>query len=158
MIRDGQRARLILRGRSYQVASCYGMPHVGALYAGGGPSGTLEEDAPCAWCGRLAANAHHHPHRSQGRVWNLRTEWGTFPLRPALIAVCGSGTTGCHGLMHGGARLCPQWAWDDEDAEQEWWSGWLLAHGWKPHDPRLRGLGHWEIADRITGEVRTYRG
>lgn len=158
MIRDGEYARRLLRGRSYEVASCYGMPHVGAFYAGSGATGTLEEYAPCAWCGRGATNAHHHPHRSQGAVWNMHTPWGTFALRPALIAVCGSGTTGCHDLMHGGAALYPQWVWDDEDAEQEWWSGWLLAHGFAPHDPRLYEFGHWQITDKINVTVKTYCG
>jgi hypothetical protein len=45
----------------------------------------------CEVCGRArASNAQHRKNRSQGGSWDLSN----------LLHVCGSGTTGCHGLIH----------------------------------------------------------
>lgn len=45
----------------------------------------------CEVCGRASAtNAQHRKNRSQGGSWDLSN----------LLHVCGSGTTGCHGLIH----------------------------------------------------------
>jgi len=47
----------------------------------------------CAWCGRWygdALNIHHRLLRSHG----------TDNSPSNLIALCGSGTTGCHGAVH----------------------------------------------------------
>ena len=138
----------ILHGLSYDRAVCMGMPHIGCTYAGDDAKATRVIDgAVCAACGQPARNAHHEPPLGMGgamRGWTLRTEWGLFVLKPALIALCGSGTTGCHGARHKGL-LRFRWEWDDEDAEAAWWSGWLLAHGYQPHDRRLLEYGHWRI-------------
>ena len=146
-----------LKGTSYQAARLYGMPHVSARYFGEGVNRYRhDDDAVCPVCGRRAYNAHHEPPKSKGHVFALRTEWGSFCLRPALIALCGSGTTGCHGLRHSG-RLSIDWVWDDPADEEGWVNGFLLSHGFVPHDPRLYGLGRWVFA--LDGEeVAEWRG
>lgn len=48
------------------------------------------EPGPCIVCGKPSHNGHHRKLRSQGggeEHWNI-------------LRVCGSGTTGCHGLIH----------------------------------------------------------
>lgn len=131
-----------LRGLSYAKAKLCGMPHLGASYAGGGIERTrLGDGALCALCGRPATNAHHEPPRSNG-AFLLPTKWGMFVLKPALIALCGSGTTGCHGARHD-RRVAFEWRWADADAEALWWSGYLLSHGYPPHSRRLLDLGGW---------------
>ena len=72
----------------------------------------------------------------------------------ALIALCGSGTTGCHGKRHVG-KVEITWEWFDEADAERWWSGELLSHGYAPHDPMLYELGRWRI-ETPTGTV--YRG
>lgn len=47
----------------------------------------------CIVCGRPHPNLHHMPPIGSGR----RSEW-----KGALLALCGSGTTGCHGAFHAG--------------------------------------------------------
>lgn len=51
------------------------------------------------WCEGRGTNAHHRLNRSQGGTWRLSN----------LVRACGSGTTGCHGLI--GAD--PAWAYAD---------------------------------------------
>lgn len=123
-----------------------GMPHLGARYTGL-RAYELEEGAACAVCGRPATNAHHVPPKGMGGGSALhlhRTGWGQFTMKPALVALCGSGTTGCHGDVHAG-RVRIEWAWDDPDDKERWDSGYLLAHSYEPNGPELYGLGHWEI-------------
>lgn len=124
----------------------WGMPHVGARYIGATKRWAPDEEAVCAVCGRLATNAHHEPQRGTCGVSTLVTDYGRWTLQPALIALCGSGTTGCHGLRHSG-RLSFRWVWDNEQAREDWFSGFLLASGFMPHDERLFTLGHWEAVD-----------
>lgn len=135
----------LLHGLSIEKASLYGMPHIGARYTAGDANAyRLEQGAVCAFCGRPATNAHHEPPKGTCPYFALQTEWGLFVLKPALIALCGSGTTGCHGARHGG-RVKIAWEWFDDVNAEAWWSGWLLAHGYVPHDPRLYDLGQWRI-------------
>ena len=77
-------------------------------------------------------------------------------LLPALIDLCGSGTTGCHGDRHNG-RLKIRWEWDTDENARKWWDGTYLS---KPyHDPH----GQWlyshgcYVFERDGGEWR-YRG
>lgn len=146
-----------LRGLSYPAASLYGMPNLGAEYTREDVSATkLHRPPRCACCGTQSArgfSAHHEPPRSKGS-FVLRTEWGSFVLLPALIALCGSGTTGCHGMRHGG-RLRIRWEWDSDEYAEKWWSGWTLSHYCAPHSPRLFKLGRYVFAlDGIEWEVR----
>lgn len=135
-----------LRGMPLYRAELYGKPHVGAAYTGSTPRAYERMSAWCAICGRPATCCHHlAPLRSGGR-FDLVTDCGTWRLRSALIALCGSGTTGCHDGFHGGARFRARWAWDSAEFEEAWWRGELLAmHG--EHDPALYGYGRWIIED-----------
>lgn len=75
-------------------------------------------------------------------------------MKPALIALCGSGTTGCHGMAHRGV-LRFRWVWDTEENARDWWSGKLLEE-YRPHDERLYYFGHWVISEH--GDDWPYRG
>ena len=139
-----------LSGLSVAKASLYGMPHLGCFYEGEGVnSHKREADALCTICGKPADNAHHEPPKGTAPLFVLKTGWGAFLLKPALIALCGSGTTGCHGDRHNG-RYEFRWEWKSAEYAEKWWSGWFLAHGYDPHDPRLYEFGHWEIKDKKT--------
>ena len=139
-----------LRGLSYEVASLYGMPHLGASYTADSIADTvLDEGAVCACCGRRATNAHHEPPRSKG-PFLLRTGMGAFVLKPALIALCGHGTAGCHGERHN-RLLAIRWEWDADDFAEAWWEGYLLSHRYAPHDPRLFKMGRY-VLSRQGGE------
>ena len=47
----------------------------------------------CIVCGKPHPNLHHMPPIGSGR----RSAW-----KGAMLALCGSGTTGCHGAFHAG--------------------------------------------------------
>lgn len=47
----------------------------------------------CIVCGSPSPNKHHMPPKGTGR----KGKW-----QGALLALCGSGTTGCHGRVHHG--------------------------------------------------------
>ena len=146
-----------LRGLPLAVAELYGKPHIGARYRSGSiRSHAMEPGARCAVCRRPATNVHHAPPVSKG-PFRLVTPAGSWELRPALVALCGSGTTGCHDGFHGGGRFEIRWVWDSDDAARAWWDGSLLAE-LEPHDPAIYGLGRWEIRDRLTGGALGYRG
>lgn len=146
----------ILRGLSVSSAQCFGMPHVNAHYSGKGVrTNRLDDDAECAACGRMATNSHHVPAVGMGGRNASLTLHG-HELRPALIALCGSGTTGCHGLMHSG-QLRAEWVWDDDRNARAWWSGELLQR-FEPHDPGLYLFGEWHFISRGGEIVATYRG
>ena len=85
------------------------------------------------------------------------TEWGRFILKPALIALCGSGTSGCHGARHL-RQIDIEWAFDTEEYERRWASGYMLAHGMTPHSERLYGYGCWHFHDKRSGIDWEYRG
>jgi hypothetical protein len=132
----------------------YGLPHIMCSYRGKSVnSHRLDEDAVCVCCGRPATNAHHWPPKGTAPV---RHRAG-FELKPALFAVCGSGTTGCHDGFHGGARYDAWWEWDEDGAEDRWEDGSLLQI-LPPHSPGLYQLGHWVILDKRTGFEIKYHG
>ena len=145
----------VLRGLSVKSAQAFGMPCVGARYEGRGVrANRLEEGALCAFCRRPATNAHHVPAVGIGARNATFTLHG-YRLRPALIALCGSGTTGCHGECHGGLMRI-EWVWDEDAYAEAWWSGELLRQ-FAPHSPMLYELGGWEISRPGTGTVRRIR-
>ncbi|WP_304598274.1 hypothetical protein [Adlercreutzia caecimuris] len=148
----------LLRGLSLERAECYGKPHIGAFYAGAGVrSNRLEQGAWCAVCGRPATNAHHCPPVGTCGFLTLPTAAGDIRLRPALFALCGSGTTGCHNGFHGGSRYRARWAWNSDALARDWWEGRILMWA-QPHDRQLYALGHWEIEDRLSGRKIEIRG
>lgn len=127
-----------LQGLSYEKASCFGMPHFGATYRSKNVnSNQLNPGALCAFCHRPATNSHHEPPKSNGTLW-----LNGIPLKPALIALCGSGTTGCHGKRHA-RKITIKWEWKRDVYSILWWSGLFLAAGFKPHDPKLYQYGGW---------------
>lgn len=137
----------MLRGLTVRQAECFGKPHFMASYSHG-DAHSLDPGASCAVCGRPAESAHHEPPKGFGggrRTWAMRTPMGTFVLRPALIALCGSGTTGCHGKRHSGL-LRIDWEWDDGRWEEAWWSGEMLSKI-EPHDPGIYEYGRWVVDD-----------
>ena len=68
-----------------------------------------------------------------------------------LFALCGSGTTGCHGKFHDGG-LRAEWVWRTGAAEEAWWSGTMLRE-YPPHSPDLYMFGYWAITDRYGNEI-----
>lgn len=140
-----------LRGLSLQVAECYGKPHVEAYYSSDSVrSNTLEEGARCTVCNRTATNSHHCPPLSKGKTFILATPLGMHVLKPALLAVCGSGTTGCHNGFHGGARFKPEWVWNSDDDAAMWWDGTILKQV-PPHSKLIFHYGFWVIHDLAFG-------
>lgn len=123
-----------LRGLSYPKASLYGMPHIGCRYWREDMAATKFDSEPhrCACCGKVGGvhNRHHEPPRSNG-TFLLETPRGKFVLFPALIDLCGSGTTGCHGLRHnGGLKIA--WEWYDDGSAEDWWDGTFLSMPYHP--------------------------
>ena len=151
----------ILRGLPLETAERYGKPHIGAFYYNANvKSHALADDyVPCACCGKPATNVHHDPPLRYGhsfKFWNAAMGCHQ-QLRPALLALCGSGTTGCHNGFHGGARYSLRWVWDYPEAEARWWGGDLLTI-LEPHSVGLYQFGHWEIEDRATGRTIRHYG
>lgn len=135
-----------LRGLSYETANLYGKPHIGCCYYREEINSTAwdGEHRKCAVCGRTDGfhSRHHEPPRSKGSFL-LDTPMGKFVLLPALIDLCGSGTTGCHGARHAG-KLKVRWAWDSDEYERDWWSGKLLSQvGHIPNGKWLYGYGRY---------------
>ena len=136
-----------LKGMSYAKASLYGMPHLGCEYTADDVNRyRAKEDSYCVVCGRPRPNAHHEPPKGVGRNFLLSTPMGQFVLKPALIALCGSGTTGCHGMRHNG-KLSIRWEWDSDEIAEKWWNGHWLSHGYFPHSPKLFRLGRYVFSD-----------
>ena len=135
-----------LRGLSYETAKLYGMPHIGAHYSRDDVDATAWAGAyrECAACGKTGGphSKHHEPPKGKGRIFLLCTPLGQFVLKPALIDLCGSGTTGCHGERHGG-RLKIRWEWDSDEHEEKWWNGYWLSHGVAPHSRKLFDYGRY---------------
>lgn len=52
------------------------------------------DNESCVRCGRMGGNIHHRRMRSQSPKWAVHNIEN-------LILLCGSGTTGCHGWVHG---------------------------------------------------------
>lgn len=142
-------------------AICYGMPNIGCHYTRDDVTATAPDDTwvACAACGRTATQCHHEPPRSKsgaidpetGRKKNgallLKTAMGQFVLKPSLIALCAE----CHARRHAGG-MSIAWRFDDEEDEDRWVCGDLLAHGIRPHDPILYLYGRWVFKDERTGE------
>ena len=135
-----------LHGFPYDTAKLYGMPNIGCRYYredadGGQWTGQYRE---CACCGKVGGihSKHHEPPKGRGRSFLLRTKMGSFVLLPALIDLCGTGTTGCHGDRHNG-KLKIRWEWDDEEYEAKWWDGTFLSQGKQPNGKWLFGYGRY---------------
>ena len=134
-----------LNGLSLEKAECFGKPHILASYTA--PDNVRKyrhEEGLCPVChSRLITNTHHQPDRVS---FTMRTKWGIFVLKPALFGLCGSGTTGCHGLIEAN-KLNVEWVWDKPRYLEDWWSGYTLAHmlklGITPHSPKLYEQGCW---------------
>ena len=130
-----------LGGLSYETASLYGMPHIGCKYLRDDINATAWEDRyvrRCAVCGKVNGqhSRHHEPPKGKGS-FVLKTPMGKFVLKPALIDLCGSGTTGCHGKRHN-RELAIRWEWDSEEYEEQWWSGYFLSR--QLHEPHGKWL------------------
>ena len=140
----------LLHGVPYNVAECYGKPHFLCEYTGSGVNGTrLFDGARCMTCGRMATNAHHWPPK---RTASTFTRNDGITLRPALFAVCGHGTTGCHDGWHGGARFRALWLWDSDEYARRWWeSNWPDEIG--HHSSELYLYGCWEVYDLRNGLI-----
>lgn len=138
---------VLLRGLSVDKAELFGKPHIGAFYSvrGDRHSQQVEDGAPCVCCGRRASNAHHTC--PLGRAGEIAV--GGKMLLSSLVAVCGSGTTGCHNGFHGGGRYEIRWVWDSADAARKWWKGEFFANGIEPHSAELYKYGHYVIKDRL---------
>lgn len=126
-------------GLSAEELNGIGKPCVGARYTSyRGDGHELLDGAVCAVCGKPATNAHHVPAKGMGGGRRL-VRVGGVPMRPALIALCGSGTTGCHGLAHQ-RRIRFEWRWDDARFER------AFLRGEVP--PALMTLtGRWYVTD-----------
>lgn len=148
-----------LHGLSIDAAERYGKPHIGARYDGlTVNSHALNQHARCACCGKAATNVHHCPPKSKGKHFALEASNGTIHyLRPSLIALCGSGTTGCHNGFHGGHRFAANWVWDADEFAKAWWDGELLRFA-APHSKELYQYGRWEITDKYLGTVKVVCG
>ena len=145
----------LLRGLSVDAAQKFGMPSIGAHYEGRGVrTNRLDEGARGAFCRRPATNAHHVPNVGMGGR-NKGFALHGYELRPALIALCGSGTTGCHGECHSGLMRI-EWVWDSDEYAEAWWSGELLRE-YGAASPMLYEFGGWEIARLGIGTVRRIR-
>lgn len=130
----------------------YGLPHIGARYVGKKYERTQEW---CCVCGKPATNCHHIVPRGYGEVFETYTPHGTFQLKSPLLALCGSGTTGCHGRFHNG-ELAAVWSWDKPEFANAWETGELLER-FAPHHRALYCYGQWEIKDKTTGKTIAYR-
>lgn len=132
-----------LQGYSIENAECLGKPHVGAsyLYRDRIDKYIMDEDCTCAICGKLATNVHHQPFRSHGKGIIINGKL----LRPSLFALCGSGTTGCHGKIHNGT-IKIKWKWVDENYAKRFWEGSLFEYA-PPHSELLYEFGYWDFID-----------
>lgn len=142
---------------SSDKAAMFGMPHAGARYTGRGVARYARTQDECAICGARGQSVHHTASRGLGeRV--METPNGDHLLRPALMLLCGTGTTGCHGDIEDG-RMSVRWEWYDPADAERWADGSLLCL-FGPHDPGLYDLGRWVVERRgeavceITGSGR----
>lgn len=76
----------------------------------------------CERCGHVGYTVHHRRKVSQGGTWNPSN----------LLALCGSGTTGCHGWTEGNpkaANLLGFWLRHGQTSQESavWlWGRWVL--------------------------------
>lgn len=72
-------------------------------------------------------------HRRPRQMGGTRQPWVDEP--PNLLAICGTGTTGCHGLI-------------ESYRERAYEHGWLLRHGWTPDQTPFADLrGYWWLLE-----------
>lgn len=77
----------------------------------------------CIVCGHYGVNVHHEPPKGLG---------GEKAWHGSLLSLCGSGTTGCHGLRHA-KRLRLEWRdgrwmWKGESMTRRS-ADWIDCHG-----------------------------
>lgn len=78
----------------------------------------------CAVCGKPANNQHHIVRRGAGTAYDPMGR----ELKKPTVTLCGSGTTGCHGMAHQ-QRLHFRWVEADP----------------KRGEGKVFGCGHWEF-------------
>lgn len=136
--------RKLLRGLSLEVCEQFGKPHINAWYVKHNDSVNsyrFNHDSICI-CGKRATNVHHCPPKSKGKFI-----LHGHVLKPALFALCGSGTTGCHGKFHQ-KQIIPKWEWNSDEYAKSWWSGELLE-SIEPHSTELYEYGAWKFEDKV---------
>lgn len=134
----------LLRGLSIDNAECFGKPNINAWYLQNNANVNMynfNHNASCHICGRMATNVHHCPPKSKGKF----ILHGHI-LRPSLFALCGSGTTGCHGKIHQ-RLIVPKWVWYSDSFAKSWWDGELLDT-YEPHSEMLYEFGCWEFEEK----------
>ena len=139
-----------LQGLSLEIAECYGKPHIGAYYRNYSINSHTAEDGAMCICGKPATNVHHHPPKSRGHYLSMIVGTDRIKLRPALIALCGSGTQGCHGEVHQ-KKIRITWEWNDKESAEAWWKGELLKE-FEPHSPELFNYGRWKMVNTRNGK------
>ena len=140
-------------GLSRSRAELFGKPNVGAEYVG--RERYVHTADRCPVCGAPAGSVHHLCPRGTARSIEIVGPDGPTLLRSSLVALCGSGTTGCHGRMHS-RELEVEWEWYRPAYEAMWWDGLLLASV-EPHSNDLYRYGCWAIRDRDTHSVLRIR-
>ena len=161
-------SEIIVRG-----SALYGLPHIGATYIPGWTKKKRNYDRVsdmCQVCCQARATSTHHiiPIGMGGRQSAKRiaidrafcesyssvqapeiisTSMGNFEVYTPLIAVCGTGTIGCHGDFEE-HRIRIEWVWRDELCKTLWESGWILSHGYQPNSERLFEFGYYRISGR----------
>lgn len=132
---------------SMDVIRRYAMPNLSAAYYADRMDATewRGEYPVCAACGRSKGPfaVHHEPPRSKGSLL-LKTEWGQFVVKPALVLLCEE----CHRDRHDRAELSFDWEWDSEEDEAKWLSGWFMAHGYAEHSERYFRHGRIVVTHR----------
>lgn len=79
----------------------------------------------CELCGAATAtNFHHRKNRSQGGKNNLAN----------ALHLCGSGTTGCHGLV-------------TQHPADAYTNGWSVRSGFDPATVPVKRMGRWVLLD-----------
>lgn len=144
-----------LQGLSKEKAELFGKPHIGAHYTADDVTKYAHDFESCPICGNRVASVHHVASRGL-RSFALKTPLGIHILKPALFALCGTGTTGCHGKFHD-KKLQAAWVWKEQRFEDAWWNGQILAHI-PPHSHELFEYGFWRISNKKTGEVINFLG
>lgn len=160
----------------YTGAKLMGLPHIGSAYTGRWRKdkrlGYVRIAKVCQVCECARSTSTHHiipigmGGRQSGRSITVNVDYcraydqrfgvdvdyprTSYDVYTPLIALCGSGTQGCHGEFEDGV-LEAIWVWDDELCRDLWEAGWMLFHGYAPNDGRLFEFGHYEIMR--SGEV-----
>lgn len=96
----------------------------------------------CAICGRYATNAHHIVQKGMGGVSK------DVERRIPKMTLCGSGTTGCHGAVHG--RIL-HIVWSDG------LGGWVFRWSSVPCDDLMDWIGNSSLYLPVPGWVEQKR-